>query len=75
MHRELTPLAHRRRPIAHRRPGHQKGEKEREKLLQGNLYSFYGKSPKPTGPRDGQVVLQLHPAIDLLNIGPVRAGV
>ena len=41
----------------------------------GVWYSFYGKSPKPTGPRDGRAVLQLHPALDLLNIGPVRAGV
>ena len=38
-------------------------------------YSFYGKSSKLTGPRDGQAVLQLYPALDLLHHGPVREGV
>ena len=50
-------------------------EKGMEKLLRGVWYSFYGESPKLTGPRDGQAVLQLHLALDLLNTGPVRAAV
>ena len=58
-----------------RRPGHQEGEKGREKLLRGVWYYFYRDSPKPTGPRDGRAVMQLQLALDLLHIGPVREGV
>ena len=37
-------------------------------------YKFYRKSLKPTGPRYGRVVMQLHPSLDLLHHGPsVRA--
>ena len=54
---------------------HREGEKGREKLLRGVWYSLYGKLSKPTGPRDGRAVLQLHPALDLLHHGPVRKGV
>ena len=54
-----------------RRPGHWEGEKGREKLLRGVWYKFYGKSIKPTGTRDGQAVLQLHLALNLLNHGPI----
>ena len=56
-------------------PGHREGKKGREKLLRGVWYCFYGESPKPTGPRDGQMVLQLHPALDLLHIRSFREGV
>ena len=35
---------------------------------------FCGESPKPTGPRYGRAVLQLHPALDLLHHGPDRNG-
>ena len=41
----------------------------------GSGGGIYGKSSKPTGPRDGRVVLQLHPALDLLNHRPVSSGV
>ena len=58
-----------------RRPGHREGKKGREKLLRGVWYCFYGESPQQTGPGDGRVVLQLHPALDLLHHGPVRKGV
>ena len=57
------------------RPGHWEGKKGREELLRVVWYSFYGESPQQTGPRDGQVVLQLHPALDLLHHGPVCEGV
>ena len=36
---------------------------------------FYSKLLKPTVPRDGRVVLQLHPELDLLHHGPVSASV
>ena len=51
------------------------GRKRKGETPTGGWYSFYGKSPKPTGPRGGRAVLQLHPALNLLNIRPVRAGV
>ena len=38
-------------------------------------YKFYGKLLKLTVPKDGRSVLQLHPALDLLHHGPVRASV
>ena len=42
----------------------------------GGWYKFYGKSSIcQTGPRAGQAVLLLHPALDLLYHGPVRQGV
>ena len=56
-------------------PWRSRGEKGREKLLQGVWYSFHGKSSKPTVPRDGQAVLQMHPALNLLHHGPVYEGV
>ena len=52
-----------------------RAKKAREKLLQWVWYSFYSKLSKPTGPRDGRAVLQLHPELDLLHHGPVRKGV
>ena len=45
-----------------------------EKLLRGVWYCFYGELPKPTVPRDGRAVLQLHPALNLLHIEPVSRG-
>ena len=39
------------------------------------FHSFYGKTSKPTGPRDGQAVLQLQLALDMLHHGCVREGV
>ena len=52
-----------------------RAKKEGRNSYWGVWYSFYGKSSKPTGPRDGRAVLQLHSALDLLHIGPVREGV
>ena len=40
----------------------------------GGFYCFYGKLSQLTGLRDGQAVLQLHPALDLLHHGPLREG-
>ena len=50
-------------------------KKEGRNSYGGVWYSFYGKSSKPTGPRDGRAVLQLHPELDLLHHGPVSADV
>ena len=58
-----------------RQPGYPEGEKGRKKFLQGVRYCFYSESPKLKGLRDGREVLQLHPSLDLLHIGPVREGV
>ena len=52
-----------------------RAKKEGRNSYGGGWYKFYGKSFKPTGPRYGRAVLQLHPALDLLHHGPVSAGV
>ena len=52
-----------------------RAKKEGRNSYGGVYYSFYGESPNPTGPRDCREVLQLHLSLDLLNIGPIRAGV
>ena len=49
-----------------------KAKKEGRNSYGGGCYSFYVKSSKPTGPRYGRAVLQLHPALDLLHHRPVR---
>ena len=41
----------------------------------GVWYWFYGMSLEQTGPRDGRLVLKLHPALDLLHHGPIRKSV
>ena len=51
------------------------GQKRKGETPTGVWYCFDGESPKPTGLRDSQAVLQLHPALDLLHHEPVRASV
>ena len=42
----------------------------------GGWYKFYGKSPVyQTFPRSGQVVLQIHLALNLLRHGPICQGI
>ena len=42
-------------------------KKEGRNSYRGVWYFFYSKLLKPTGPRDGPAVLQLHPALGLLH--------
>ena len=51
-----------------------RAKKEGRNSYGGVWYQFYGKLLRPTGWRDGQAVLQLHPALDLLHHGPVSAS-
>ena len=50
----------------------EKAKKEGEKSYRGFRYYLYGKSAHQPGSQASQEVLQLHPALDLLYIGPVR---
>ena len=52
-----------------------RAKKEGRNSYGGVWYKFYGKLLKPTGPRYGRAVLQLHPSLDLIHHRPVRAGV
>ena len=52
------------------------GRKRKGETPTGGCYRFYSKSyVYQTGLRAGQLVLQLHPALDRLRRGPIRQGV
>ena len=52
------------------------GQKRKGETPMGGWYMFNGKSSvHQTGPQASRVVLQLHPELDLLHPGPVRASV
>ena len=51
------------------------GRQRKGETPTGGWYSFYGKSSKTMGLRDGRAVLQLHLALNLLHHRPVRKGV